>query len=216
MEYFTSETLEAFLIKDPNKIPLSEKGKNLLRNSHIYNIDKWGKDESHNILYITGYSGSGKSTLATYFKDSNTDLIHLDLYFEKNEIQNESQNTNFNEYLKSKGIKPINMVSKDQWVKTQVFSKFEKAIEDFAKEQFHKGRKVIAEGIQVYDGGLWEEHSHYKDKPLIILKTNAITSVNRALNRDKSNINSFNSFKEYVMWYAQSHNQLKNLDKNVK
>lgn len=216
MEYFTSETLEAFLIKDPNKIPLSEKGKKLLRNSHIYNIDKWGKDESHNILYITGYSGSGKSTLATYFKDSNTDLIHLDLYFEKNEIQNESQNTNFNEYLKSKGIKPINMVSKDQWVKTQVFSKFEKAIEDFAKEQFHKGRKVIAEGIQVYDGGLWEEHSHYKDKPLIILKTNAITSVNRALNRDKSNINSFNSFKEYVMWYAQSHNQLKNLDKNAK
>ena len=216
MEYFTSETLEAFLIKDPNKIPLSEKGKKLLRNSHIYNIDKWGKDESHNILYITGYSGSGKSTLAAYLKDSNTDLIHLDLYFEKNEIQNESQNTNFNEYLKSKGIKPINMVSKDQWVKTQVFSKIEKAIEDFAKEQFHKGRKVIAEGIQVYDGGLWEEHSHYKDKPLIILKTNAITSVNRALNRDKSNINSFNSFKEYVMWYAQSHNQLKNLDKNVK
>ena len=216
MEYFTSETLEAFLIKDPNKIPLSEKGKNLLRNSHIYNIDKWGKDESHNILYITGYSGSGKSTLATYFKDSNTDLIHLDLYFEKNEIQNESQNTNFNEYLKSKGIKPINMVSKDQWVKTQVFSKFEKVIEDFAKEQFHKGRKVIAEGIQVYDGGLWEEHSHYKDKPLIILKTNAITSVNRALNRDRSNINSFNSFKEYVMWYVQSHKQVKDLDKSVK
>ena len=56
MEYFTSETLEAFLIKDPNKISLSEKGKKLLRNSHIYNIDKWGKDESHNILYITGYS----------------------------------------------------------------------------------------------------------------------------------------------------------------
>lgn len=45
MEYFTSETLEAFLIKDPNKISLSEKGKKLLRNYHIYNIDKWGKDE---------------------------------------------------------------------------------------------------------------------------------------------------------------------------
>ena len=98
MEYFTSGTLEAFLIKDPNKIPLSEKGKKLLRNSHIYNIDKWGKDKSHNILYITGYSGSGKSTLATYFKDSNTDLIHLDLYFEKNSIDDESQDTNFNEY----------------------------------------------------------------------------------------------------------------------
>lgn len=216
MEYFTSEALEAFLIKDPNKIPLSEKGKKLLRNSHIYNINKWGKDESHNIIYITGYSGSGKSTLATYFKDSNTDLIHLDLYFEKNEIHNESQNTNFNEYLKTKGIKPINMVPKDEWVKTQVFSKFENAVEDFAKEQFHKGRKVIAEGIQVYDGGLWEEHSHYKDKPLIILKTNAITSVNRALNRDGANINSFNSFKEYVMWYAQSHKQMKDLDKSVK
>ena len=64
------------------------------------------------------------------------------------------KNTNFNEYLKYKGIKSINKVSKDQWVKSQVFSKFEKAIEDFAKEQFHKGRKVIAEGIQIYDSGL--------------------------------------------------------------
>ena len=216
MEYFTSETLEAFLIKDPNKIPLSEKGKNLLRNSHIYNIDKWGNDESHNILYIIGYSGSGKSTLATYFKDSNTDLIHLDLYFEKNSIDDENRNTNFDHYLKSKGIKAINEVPREQWESLKVLSKFENAVEDFAKEQFHKGRKVIAEGIQVYDGGLWEEHSHYKDKPLIILKTNAITSVNRALNRDGANINSFNSFKEYVMWYAQSHKQLKNLDKNVK
>ena len=216
MEYFTSETLEAFLIKDPNKIPLSEKEKKLLKNSHIYNIDKWGKDESHNILYITGYSGSGKSTLATYFKDSNTDLIHLDLYFEKNEIQNESQNTNFNEYLKTKGIKPINMVPKDEWVKTQVFSKFEKALEDFAKGQFYKGRKVIAEGIQVYDGGLWEEHSHYKDKPLIILKTNAITSVNRAMNRDGNKFKSISQVKEYIGWYTSANKQLKNLDKSVK
>ena len=216
MEYFTSETLEAFLIKDPNKFSLSEKGKKLLRNSHIYNIDKWGKDESHNILYITGYSGSGKSTLATYFKDSNTDLIHLDLYFEKNEIQNESQNTNFNEYLKSKGIKPINMVSKDQWVKTQVFSKFEKAIEDFAKEQFHKGRKVIAEGIQIYDESLWEDKSHYKDKPLIIVKTNAITSVNRAMNRDGGKFKSIPQVKEYISWYSSANKQIKNLDKNAK
>lgn len=54
MGYVTSEALEAFLIKDHNKFPLSEKGKKLLRNSYIYNIDKWGKDESHNILYITG------------------------------------------------------------------------------------------------------------------------------------------------------------------
>ena len=154
MKYFTSETLEAFLIKDPNKIPLSEKGKKLLRNSHIYNIDKWGKDESHNILYITGYSGSGKSTLATYFKDSNTDLIHLDLYFEKNSIDNENRNTNFDHYLKSKGIKAINEVPREQWESLKVLSKFENAVEDFAKEQFHKGRKVIAEGIQIYDESL--------------------------------------------------------------
>ena len=216
MEYITSEALEAFLIKDPNKIPLSEKGKKLLRNSHIYNIDKWGKDESHNILYITGYSGSGKSTLATYFKDSNTDLIHLDLYFEKNSIDDESQDTNFNEYLKTKGIKPINMVPKDQWVKTQVFSKFEKALEDFAKEQFHKGRKVIAEGIQIYDESLWEDKSHYKDKPLIIVKTNAITSVNRAMNRDRNKFKSIPQVKEYIGWYSSANKQLKNLDKSVK
>lgn len=216
MEYFTSETLEVFLIKDPNKIPLSEKGKKLLRNSHIYNIDKWGKDESHNILYITGYSGSGKSTLATYFKDSNTDLIHLDLYFEKNSIDDENRNINFDHYLKSKGINAINEVPREQWESLKVLSKFENAVEDFAKEQFHKGRKVIAEGIQVYDESLWEDKSHYKDKPLIIVKTNAITSVNRAMNRDGGKFKSIPQVKEYISWYSSANKQIKNLDKNAK
>lgn len=126
------------------------------------------------------------------------------------------KNTNFNEYLKTKGIKPINMVSKDQWVKTQVFSKFEKAIEDFAKEQFHKGRKVITEGIQIYDESLWEDKSHYKDKPLIIVKTNAITSVNRAINRDGGKFKSIPQVKEYISWYSSANKQIKNLDKNAK
>ena len=108
------------------------------------------------------------------------------------------------------------MVPKDQWVKTQVFSKFEKALEDFAKEQFHKGRKVIAEGIQIYDESLWEDKSHYKDKALIIVKTNAITSVNRAMNRDGNKFKSSPQVKEYNGWYSSSNKQLKNLDKNVK
>lgn len=215
MEYITSEVLEAFLIRDPNKISLSEKAKTLLRNSVSKNIDKWGKDESHNILYITGYSGSGKSTLATYFKDANTDVIHLDLYFETDSIDDEHKNDNFNKYLKSKNIKAINEVPREQWASLKTLSKFETAVEDFAKEQFHKGRKVIAEGIQIYDGGLWQEHSHYTDKPIIIIKTNAITSVNRALYRDNAKFLNFHTFKEYVMWYAQSHRQIKDLQKTI-
>ena len=54
--------------------------KQILVNSSKKNIDKWGADQKHNILYITGISGSGKSTLSNSYTDSS--IIHLDSYFE--------------------------------------------------------------------------------------------------------------------------------------
>ena len=51
------------------------------------------------VINLTGQSGSGKSTLATYLKDSSTDVIHLDLYFDTNDISNDFQfNTVISKY----------------------------------------------------------------------------------------------------------------------
>ena len=36
-----------------------------IRRAETSNLDKFGKDRDHNVLYIAGYSGSGKSTMAS-------------------------------------------------------------------------------------------------------------------------------------------------------
>lgn len=49
--------------------------KDIENKAYTKNLDKWGKDENHNTLYITGYSGSGKTTFA---KDTDSELLILD------------------------------------------------------------------------------------------------------------------------------------------
>ena len=60
--------------------PYSKQGLKNLRNSKHSNLEKWGKDEDHNILYVTGQSGSGKSTAALGMKGKNDKTIHLDVF----------------------------------------------------------------------------------------------------------------------------------------
>lgn len=43
--------------------------KKVLSAARKQNVNKWGSDKNHNILYITGISGSGKSTLAKTFSN---------------------------------------------------------------------------------------------------------------------------------------------------
>ena len=71
-----------------------------MKNADTQNLDKWGTDKDHNILYISGKSGSGKSTAALAMSDSNTDVIHLDSYFElKNKSEaNKNKNENFQQF----------------------------------------------------------------------------------------------------------------------
>lgn len=144
-----------------------------------------------------------------------TDIIHLDLYFESDQFK-EHLNKNFDNYLKVNGIKPAREVPKDQWAALKIFSKFENAVENFAKAQFAKGRNVICEGIQIFDGGLLQEHSHYSDKPIIILQTPASKSIKHALDRDQTKFNNLTSMKEYLKSYSQMHGQIKELTKTVK
>ena len=73
-----------------------------MKNADTQNLDKWGANKDHNILYISGKSGSGKSTAALAMSDSNTNVIHLDSYFElKNKSEaNKNKNERFNNFLK--------------------------------------------------------------------------------------------------------------------
>lgn len=152
-------------------------GRSTILKSKTTNLDKWGKDADHNVLYITGRSGSGKSTIAIALKDRNTDVIHLDLYFDKAGSSAKNQNKKFNKFLTDKGIKlPI--------VESKQFSEFEKAVDEFGKRQFANGRKVIAEGVQISDSGLWEDKHYYVDKPVMIAQTSNLLSLMRVMQRD--------------------------------
>ena len=82
----TDKEISAFgLICESLKInpDMKDEIKKRLHKSKSRNTELWGEDENHNVLYITGYSGSGKSTVTEELKDSNTIVIHLDLYFDE-------------------------------------------------------------------------------------------------------------------------------------
>lgn len=180
-----------------------------LTRSKTSNVNKWGKDKDSNILYIAGYSGSGKTTLANFMADRNTDIIHLDVYFDKS--LTDKSNKNFDEYLKSIGLKKPNEYSSKQQLSQDIFDRFEKALEDFGKQQYKNKRKVIAEGVQILDTGLYLDKKYYKDKPVILLTTPIYKSLYRAINRNSKlkdisfwdSIGGFDGAKRQLQFYLR-------------
>ena len=200
-------------------------GLNNIKNARNSNLDKWGKTPDTNVLYITGYSGSGKSTAASSVARKNDHVIHLDAYFEKDhkDTVNNTQDKEFNKHLdKSCPLwKHIPYASSDKDAvltrNSQVYWKtleqFSDAVDSFGKKQFSKGNRVIAEGVQIADGALKARPEDYKGKPISILSTGPVKSLSRAFNRDnKGNVlqglNSVDSAKEYILWYADSYKNL--------
>lgn len=178
---------------------LTEEGKKrygvsgALINAKTYNIDKWGKDPSHNILYITGMSGSGKSTAALNLADKNTDVIHLDIYLEKGskEVTDAYDCKALNAYLDKKKIpfrkmRDGSLDGKDhheeRW---KLIDDFTYATEEFGKQQYDKGRKVVMEGVQLSDQTMYPDKSELNGKPLAIVKTGSLTATKRAMERDE-------------------------------
>lgn len=152
--------------------------------SNLY--DKWGEDASHNILYITGYSGSGKSTITEKLKDSNTVVIHLDLYFDEYINPNAGGKSSlFGRFLEEKNIPAPNSLNDREKVDLDIYKKFERAIEEFGRLQFEEGRKVIVEGTQILDGLINPNKDFYKNKCIIILQTSQAKSKENAAKRDK-------------------------------
>ena len=184
----TKQELKAFasvcesLKVKPNEDWIPQK----LRESKANLYELWGKDKDHNVLYITGYSGSGKSKVTERLKDSNTVVIHLDVYFDEYINPNAGGKSKyFDEYLENHDIPAPNSLNEREKSDMNVYRKFEKAIEDFGKLQFDEGRKVIVEGTQILDGIINPDKSFYKNKCIIILQTSQSQSKANAAKRDK-------------------------------
>ena len=176
---------------------LTDAGKNRkynkinMKNADTQNLDKWGTDKDHNILYISGKSGSGKSTAALAMSDSNTNVIHLDSYFElKNKSEaNKNKNEKFNNFLKKNGF-DINSLNDGTLFKNDIneyfkkVDKFAELSEEFGRAEFDNSRKVIMEGVQLLDETMYPNKRFFDDKSCILLKTNDNISRKRAKERD--------------------------------
>lgn len=196
-----------------------------LKKAKTANLDKWGKSPDTNILYITGYSGSGKSTTSVGLAKKNDISIHLDAYAEND--NEAAQNKKFNDFLdkhvpdwrkigqatKNGDNGTLKRFSKDYF---KLVDQFRDALESFSKKEYSKGHRCIAEGVQIADNWLSEDKNYFSGKPIVIMKTSAITSMSRAFDRDgKGNLlkglGDFESAKEYIDWYKISNTKLNEL-----
>lgn len=168
-----------------------EYGAELFKKSEKRNLNAFGSDKDHNILYIDGISGSGKSTLALFLKQPNDEVIHLDSYFERKNVNEakKNRNKNFNSFLKENNFDP-SVLENDKLFKENIVDyfkevdRFVKLSEQFGEKSFQDNRRVIMEGVQVGDETLYVDKSFYDDKPFIHLTTDQETSRQRAKERD--------------------------------
>ena len=196
------------------------------KKARVANLDKWGKTPDTNTLYIAGYSGSGKSTTALSVMKKGDTLINLDFYsepFGKGAVRDKR----FTDYLSKKRVdynsiaeatssnnkSKFTKFSKEYWKEVD---KFRNAIDDYSKEEYKKGNRVIVEGVQIADDWLSSNKDYYKGKPMIILNTNAYTSMKRAFKRDDrggliKGLSNLDSAKEYFNWYSATNKKLDEL-----
>lgn len=207
---------------------LARLGRKNLKEARTSNLDKWGVDAEHNVAYIAGYSGSGKSTTALSLMRSGDKVIHLDAYSEPTSRSTAAiRNKDFNRYLDKHVPNWRKMANatengengtlerhcKEYWA---IVDSFRAALESYGKVQFSKGHRVIAEGVQISDDWLSADKKYYTNKPTVILGTSPVASMRRAFERDGrggliTGLRNLDSAKEFVQWYAISHQKLNDL-----
>lgn len=158
-----------------------------LKDSWHRNLDSLGKSPSTNVLYISGRSGSGKSTIARKIAGKNDRVVHLDSYFD-NSNGDANRDKELDAYLdkhlpnhRMLGA-PTDQISLQDWGK--LCAKFEVELEKYGKQQYSNNKRVVVEGVELLDDTLRPNKNFFKDKPIILLKTNAIKSGYRAMKRD--------------------------------
>lgn len=202
---------------------------NFQRRHTDYNLNSWGRDKDHNILWITGVSGSGKSTLANqYAKKEKADVINIDLYVFKTPGAYKNQmSKQFVNFLNKKCPEWKQMQRNAYAVLTKTdrrglgkeaagkwFDTLEQMILDYGKSQFgHK--KVIAEGVQISDETLFYNNKKaLRDKPLIIMNTSLDESIISRVLRD--NISLDKAFEPERIAQAKAFiNGINNLTKEM-
>ena len=132
-----------------------------------FNLNKWKRGTSTNVLFITGLSGSGKSTLASKMAKEN-DAIHVEvdllehnsILFDDNIIDYDGKkvihdkgNIIMKEYMQKTygGAKKFQVSDTASFTKEVI--KFIVYMLKYAKE--HKDELFIVEGIQVADSTTW-------------------------------------------------------------
>lgn len=171
-----------------------------LKGTSNKNVDRWGKSKNTNVLYITGQSGSGKSTLAKQIanENKNVSVIHLDSYFDNPDGPRDKE---FDAFL-DKNLPDHRMlsaskdkISLEDWGKLS--AKFEAELEKYGEYQHSRGRKVVAEGVQLLDDTLRPDKSFFIDKPVVVAKTSTVKSILRASKRDSVKLTPEN-VKRYI------------------
>lgn len=200
-----------------------------VKKSKNANLDKWGSDEDHNVLYVAGITGSGKSTVALGLKKDGDQVIHLDAYSEPGDDMDDIRNKEFDKYLKKKipDFESVRNSAEDGSTEIKRYSpeymkkidEFNNAINDFSKAQYSKGNRVIVEGVQIADEWLADKNS-YKDKPVVVLQTGPIKSVKRAFDRDGrggliKGLAGLDDAKDYISWIKKSVDNLDSLADTV-
>lgn len=191
-----------------------------LKGSKNSNLEKWGKDKEHNILYITGYSGSGKSHLSKELSNNGKNpVIHLDSYFES--VKANEMDHRFNDFL----IKNKKYYLVDTILKTPLNERnegFWKNVDDFMNmtekfsQKMYPKRKVIIEGVQLFDETVYPNKKFFSDKPIVIMGTSALKSYISAEKRDnKVFTKDLKKMNEYVKRYKKTKVLLKDLSRTA-
>lgn len=196
---------------------LQRYAKKNLRNAHIRNLDKWGKDRNHNVLYIIGASGSGKSTTALGLANDNDSIIHLDTLLEPTEHGAVRRNKDFEEYCITKGIdvpkaRNAKINKKDRW---KIIDAIADQVEPYGRHCYNEGRRVIIEGVQMADDTMFPDKTYFKTRPTITLHTSKTRSAIRAAVRDKTKLKDVIkdiTDKERSDWYDYVNKRLKQID----
>lgn len=180
------------------------------------NLEKWGKTEDTNILWITGISGSGKSTIAKeYSKKYNADLIDIDLYtFKTADKYMKDMSKSFNKYLdenvpnwkklQKEGYEALTKTDRRLQKKAGLwFDTFEEALKGYGKDQFGK-QKVVAEGVQILDETLfYKNKSALRNQPLIIMETSIEDAIASRIFRDNKSLDKLltkDRVKQFEVW----------------
>lgn len=188
----------------------------ILKRSRVSNLENWGSNPNQNALFVTGYSGSGKSTVAKGLAGKNTNIIHLDNFLEKadSNTARSFQDKDFVKYLNKKfpEYTQASNTSIDRKERWKHIDRLADNIVDFSKQQHQKGKKVIVEGVQLSDETIYPKKDFFKDKPIVLVKTNPVLSILRAAKRDGKRI-GFGDIGEYYNWVKLSNKNMKDIAK---